>query len=219
MLPRVLETEIMDSADEANEYDAMDHGQVNATFVDDLLAAIGAARLVLDVGTGTALIPLELCRRSSPTRVVGVDMAREMLLVGRENVARAGASERVRLLLADAKRLPFADRSMAVVASNSLVHHIPDPQAALVELVRVAARPARIFVRDLLRPANERTLQTLVDQHAADATPRQRVMLADSLRASLTLEELRQIVARLGFPAAAVQQTSDRHWTWAVNQG
>jgi len=41
-------------------------------------------------------------------------------------------------------------------------------------------------------------------------------MLADSLRASLTLEELREIIAGLGFSPESVQQTSDRHWTWAV---
>ena len=38
MLPRVLEPEVMDSPDEARDYDAMDHGQVNRAFVNDLLA-------------------------------------------------------------------------------------------------------------------------------------------------------------------------------------
>ena len=40
-LARVLEPEVMDSTDEARDYDAMDHGEVNRRFVDDLLAAQG----------------------------------------------------------------------------------------------------------------------------------------------------------------------------------
>ena len=64
MLQRVLEPELMDTADEAREYDAMDHSAVNRQFVDDLLAVCPAPRDVLDVGTGTALDP----RGTLPTR-------------------------------------------------------------------------------------------------------------------------------------------------------
>ena len=40
MLPRILEPELMDTAEDAREYDAMDHAAVNAVFVNDLLAAL-----------------------------------------------------------------------------------------------------------------------------------------------------------------------------------
>ena len=39
MLPRTLEPEIMDSPDDALQYDLMDHGAVNRGFVADLLTA------------------------------------------------------------------------------------------------------------------------------------------------------------------------------------
>ena len=39
-LDRILEPEVMDSAEEARDYDAMDHSEVNRRFVDDLLAAL-----------------------------------------------------------------------------------------------------------------------------------------------------------------------------------
>ena len=41
-LSRILEPEIMDSPEEAADYDSMDHAEVNRRFVDDLLAAIAA---------------------------------------------------------------------------------------------------------------------------------------------------------------------------------
>ena len=40
-LARTLEPELMDTAEEAQLYDAMDHAEVNRRFVDDLLATIG----------------------------------------------------------------------------------------------------------------------------------------------------------------------------------
>ena len=104
-ISRVLEPEVMDSPEEASAYDAMDHGQVNAAFCADLLALTPSPDLarVLDVGTGTALIPVELCRRHPGARVVGIDLAPSMLEVGRRNVERAALSGVVSLGLADAK--------------------------------------------------------------------------------------------------------------------
>jgi hypothetical protein len=40
-------------------------------------------------------------------------------------------------------------------------------------------------------------------------------MFDASLRAALTLDEVREIVRELGGLPDAVTQTSDRHWTWA----
>ena len=118
--------------------------------------------------------------------------------------------------LADAKRLPFADGSFAAVMSNSIIHHIPEPAAVISEMVRVLRAGGSIFVRDLLRPADEPIVTTLVNQYAAGANDHQRQMFAASLHAALTLEEVRQLVAAAGLDPAAARQTSDRHWTWSA---
>jgi ubiquinone/menaquinone biosynthesis C-methylase UbiE len=216
MLPRVLEPEVMDSPAEARDYDAMDHSQVNRVFVADFLALWDGRGPVLDVGTGTAQIPVELCRQSATAAVTAIDLAEHMLALGRENVRRAGLEGRVRLEPGDAKRLPYAAGSFGAVISNSIVHHIPEPAAVLAEMARVLSPGGRLFVRDLLRPPDEATLRHLVDTYAAGANDHQRQMFGDSLRAALTLEEVRALVTSLGFDPATVQQTTDRHWTWAV---
>src|SRR5436305_1072198 len=84
MLPRVLEPEVMDSPEEARDYDAMDHSHVNRVFVTDFLAVWRGRGPVLDVGTGTAQIPIELCRQTDAATVVGIDLAEHMLAVGRD---------------------------------------------------------------------------------------------------------------------------------------
>jgi ubiquinone/menaquinone biosynthesis C-methylase UbiE len=218
MLPRVLEPEVMDSADEARDYDAMDHAAVNRAFAADFLAAWDGRNPVLDCGTGTAQIPIELGRQSATARVVGIDLAQSMLDLGAENVRRAGLHGRIELRLCDAKRLPLVDGHFGAVMSNSIVHHIPGPLGVLKEMVRVTAPGGLLFVRDLMRPADEATLERLVAAYAGGANAHQQKMFADSLRAALTLTEIRALVAGLGFDSATVQATSDRHWTWSARR-
>jgi ubiquinone/menaquinone biosynthesis C-methylase UbiE len=214
MLPRRLEPEVMDSAQEARDYDAMDHAAVNRVFVDDFLAAWDGRGPLLDVGTGTAQIPVALCRSHPNAEVVGIDLAEHMLAVGRENVRRAGLESRIRLERWDAKQMPCPDGAFGAVMSNSIAHHAPEPRRVLAEMARAAAPGGTLLVRDLLRPGDEAALGRLVELYAAGANERQRRLYADSLRAALTLAEVRSLVEGLGFDPAAVRQTSDRHWTW-----
>lgn len=226
MLVRVLEPEVMDSEADAREYDSMDHAAVNAVFAGDLVAAVdnwslkrpvrsgGSELEIIDLGAGTAQIPVEICHRLPSVRVVAVDAAASMLAIAEQNVAAAGLADRIELVLADAKVLPFGDGSFSAVISNSIVHHIAEPAAVLAEAVRVAAAGALQFHRDLCRPADEEELARLVTTYAGGATPYQQRLFAESLRAALTLEEMRSLVEELGFAAEAVRMTSDRHWTW-----
>jgi ubiquinone/menaquinone biosynthesis C-methylase UbiE len=219
MLFRVLEPELMDTPAEAAEYDAMDHREVNGLFVGDLLAAIGERNELLegemlDLGTGTAQIPVEFCRQSPDGRIMAVDAAIEMLEIARYNLELGGATQRVRLDHIDAKALPYADGRFSVVMSNSIVHHIPEPATVLREAVRVTAPGGILFFRDLLRPGSDEEVQRLVEHYAGDCTEHQRAMFEASLRAALTLDEVRTLITLLGFSADGVQTTSDRHWTW-----
>jgi ubiquinone/menaquinone biosynthesis C-methylase UbiE len=226
MIDRQLEAEAMDTAEEAREYDLMDHATVNARFVTDLLDAVTRlgrpdldGRFLVDVGTGTARIPIEFCRAQPAGRVVAVDLAHEMLRVARENVSSAGVTARVALQLARVTALPFRDACSPVVVSNSLIHHLPDPPLAFKELARIVSRGGMLFVRDLFRPASLAVIDQLVDTYAAGATAHQRQLLADSLRAALTLDEVREAIRGLPFAQVSLAATSDRHWTLAALRG
>jgi ubiquinone/menaquinone biosynthesis C-methylase UbiE len=228
MLQRILEPELMDTADDAREYDAMDHAAVNSLFVSDLLVAMGgwgrvsaspqtASMRVLDLGAGTAQIPIELARRALHIRITAVDAAESMLALARTNIVAANFADRIDVALADAKRLPFADGAFDAVISNSIVHHIPEPRAVIAEAIRVTAPGGLLFHRDLARPLDEPAVQVLVNTYANEATPYQRRLFADSLRAALTVEEMAALVASFGFDRSAVKMTSDRHWTWCAS--
>ena len=218
MLTRVLEPEVMDSPEDALGYDSMDHSAVNRTFVDDFLKLVADGPFpgrILDLGTGTALIPIELCRRVAEVRVVAVDLAESMLDLAKSNIVLAEVVERITLERVDGKQLPYPSGEFAATISNSIVHHVPDPRHVMSEAVRVTAVGGWLFFRDPLRPESDQQVETLVAQYAPGTSVRQRGLFDASLRAALSLDEIREIVTTLGFPKNSVAQTSDRHWTFA----
>jgi ubiquinone/menaquinone biosynthesis C-methylase UbiE len=221
MLPRILEPEVMDSLAEAVDYDSMDHAEVNRLFAEDFLK-VGPDRLpgratcrVLDVGTGTAQIPIEICQRRNDLRITAIDLAAHMLQIAQRNVIAAGMTAQIKLEQVDAKGLPYGDAEFDAVISNSIVHHIPEPSLAFREMVRVLRKGGSLFVRDLLRPPDMQTLERLVAVYAGEANEHQRQMFHDSLHAALSLEEVRDLARDAGLAEDWARQTSDRHWTIA----
>ncbi len=216
MIPRILEPEAMDTPAEAADYDAMDHSVVNERFAADFLDTHGPCRggEVLDVGTGTARIPIALCRVDPEARVVGLDLAEAMLELAGRNVNEAGLSDRIRLERGDGKGLAHPSATFEAVVSNTIVHHIPDPSPALAEMARVVAPGGTLFVRDLARPDTLEDVHRLVDLHASGESPRACALFEASLHAALTVGEVQSLVVALGLPADGVTMTSDRHWTW-----
>ena len=246
MLERVLEPEVMDTAEEARDYDSMDHAAVNARFCVDLLqfAALGgkpalgriAPPRVIDFGTGTALIPIALAGQASGFTLVGIDLSEHMLTLGRSNVSRAGLAARVSLARVDAKATAYEDGAFGATISNSIIHHIPEPVLCFNEMWRVTAKGGLLFVRDLHRPDDLAEVDRLVALYAGEppggeppgeppADParvasleNQRVLFRASLCAALTVREVVAMVEPLGVPVSAVKMTSDRHWTLACEK-
>jgi ubiquinone/menaquinone biosynthesis C-methylase UbiE len=215
-LPRVLEPEVMSTAAEAGEYDEMDFSATDQLFAERAAQLVRGAsapvNLIADLGSGNAKIPLAMCPLvPGATRVCAVEMSPEMLAVAARNRTRDGAA--LQLVAADAKRVPFADRSVGMVTSNSLVHHIPDPRAVFQEIARIARPGAPILIRDLVRPENHDALETLVQAHAANWSPLQRMLFSDSLHAALTLVEVRALLDESGLSDVNVTQVTDRHWS------
>jgi ubiquinone/menaquinone biosynthesis C-methylase UbiE len=221
MLQRILEPEVMDTESEAVDYDSMDHAEVNRLFADDFLAQSPAGlpghatTSVLDVGTGTAQIPIEICRRRDDLRITAIDLAAHMLQLAQRNVIREGLTSRIKLEHLDAKSLSYAPAAFDAVISNSIIHHIPEPRDSFREMVRVLRPGGMLFVRDLLRPPDRESLEKLVARYAGDANLHQQQMFRESLHAALSLVEVGELLRDAKCPAEWVRQTSDRHWTIA----
>ncbi len=238
MLPRTLEPEVMDSEQDAREYNRMDHSAVNVKFVDEFLLFLSNNDLrlrtqedppfdeledqpeviasFLDVGTGTALIPIELCKRSPEVRVMAIDLAVSMLDLATLNVDVAGFRSQIQLAHIDAKDSGLEDGMFDSVISNSIIHHIPEPASTVEGMIRTTREGGVIFVRDLMRPDSAAEVDSLVQLYASNESEYARRLFGESLHASLTLEEMRELVSSFGGDPESVAATSDRHWTWAT---
>ena len=104
----------------------------------EMLAHVDGAdpKAILDVATGTAGVALALTR-GTDAQITGIDITEAMLRRGHARVARAGASDRVRLVVGQAERLPFPDSSFDALTFTYLLRYVADPAATLRELERV----------------------------------------------------------------------------------
>ena len=102
------------------------------------LAGVRPGHAVLDLGTGTGIAALEAAEAVGPAgSVVGLDLSDGMLAVARAHAARSGFESRLRFVKGDAERPDFPDRTFdAVIALFSLLH-LPHPDAALRQMLRV----------------------------------------------------------------------------------
>jgi demethylmenaquinone methyltransferase/2-methoxy-6-polyprenyl-1,4-benzoquinol methylase len=107
--------------------------------------------LMLDVASGTAGVALQLAARTS-SDVVGLDLTRNMLARGKENVAEAGMSERISLVAGRAEQLPFPDATFDALTFTYLLRYVDDPQATLRELARVVKPGGTVASLEFLLP-------------------------------------------------------------------
>lgn len=212
MLERVLEPEVMDTQEDADEYATIDNTEVNDQFVREALELAPASGVVIDAGSGPGDIAILLAQRAPRLRVVAVDLGEHMLTMARDRVAAAGLRDRVEIVRADVKSTGRASGSFDMVLSNSLVHHIPEPLQFLAEVQRIARPAAAIFIKDLHRPETEAEHRHIVGTYARDCTPYQRRLFSDSLRAALTVAEVEAMCVGLGLAGVRVRRCSDRHW-------
>ena len=204
----------MDTPEDAQEFEEMDHSEVNRIFVDDLLAGGEIGKYVVDLGCGPAAIPIELCSRDDNVQVMAIDSAISMLEVAKIQIDFAGLLDQVFLEHADVKDMGEFEPDMAeTVMSNSLIHHLAQPELALQSALYLLKPGGRLFIRDLYRPDSNETVEKLVSQYVSNETQYAQQLFRQSLCASLTLDEIQDVAGGFGISKEHVQMTSDRHWT------
>lgn len=210
---RVLEAEVMESADEVSVYAgaaAREHLEVlDDRFVDQALDLVRDGR-ALDVGTGPAQIPVKMLARAPGLSMVGVDRGAGMLALARAARDAGGLASRLEVLHADARKLPFADGSFDLVVSNSVLHHLADPKPMLNEMRRVMRPGGALLVADLKRPAAPLMWPHML-WHGRNYSGLMWRLFRDSVRASFSLAELADVAAQLGWKDAEVTAWSSSH--------
>jgi 2-polyprenyl-3-methyl-5-hydroxy-6-metoxy-1,4-benzoquinol methylase len=89
---------------------------------------------VLDVGCGEGVLTVEWAERLGDGRVVGIDLEDPKLRAEWERRERPNLEFRAE----EATRLSFADDEFNLAAAIEVLEHVPDPEATLREMARVA---------------------------------------------------------------------------------
>jgi len=114
--------------------------------------AVAAVRprgtIALDLGTGTGDMAIELRRRGA-ARVIAADFSGAMLAAALE---KASDTDGIEFALADALRLPFADKTFDVVTNAYLLRNLGDLEAGLGEMARVLRPGGRLACLDMTQP-------------------------------------------------------------------
>ena len=106
---------------------------------------------MLDLCTGTGDLALAYARRfESP--ILAADFCPEMLDFGRRKACRAGVSEQITFVEADAQQLPFPDNHFQVVTVAFGLRNITDTDRGLREMVRVCRPGGVVAVLEFSTP-------------------------------------------------------------------
>lgn len=204
----------MDLQHEVDAYASADFRDVNARFVERALAVAPTAAealRVVDLGCGPGEITISLAMARPKWEVLGIDGSSPMLQVASKRAARE-LVRNVRFRLTDVRRLAAEFGPFDLIVSNSLLHHIRDPNELWETIRRVAAPGATVLVRDLFRPASVDEAQAIVESYAGNESETLKDEFLRSLRAAYTVDEVRDQLSRLGLGESfTVEAVSDRH--------
>jgi len=214
-MQRVTEPELMDDPLQAAAYAAADfaepHRRIVETF-DECFPETELTGTVLDLGCGPGDISFRFAARFPTCSVIGVDGSAAMIRLANVRKARiATPGKRVTFIegLIPGAAIPAVP--YAAIVSNSLLHHLHDPQVLWQTVVRHAGAGTRIFIADLLRPESEGHAGRLVEMYADGEPEVLRRDFYHSLCAAFKPREVAAQIAAAGLGELSVQVISDRH--------
>jgi len=213
-MERVPEPELMEDDAQAQAYAEADFAEAHSRCIEllrEVLPGLGEEGRALDLGCGPGDVTIRFARAFPGWRVDGVDGSAAMLRYGRAAVERAGLQGRVALIQAYLPEGGVPGEGYDLILSNSLLHHLGEPQVLWSSVRRWGGDGAHVFVMDLLRPESRERAQGLVEAYSGGEPEILRHDFFHSLLAAYRVAEVEGQLAAAGLGHLAVQPASDRH--------
>lgn len=106
---------------------------------------------ILDVATGTGDLAITATQIKN-VKIVGVDIAEDMLAVGRSKIQRKGLSDKIELKFGDSENLPFEKGMFDAAMVAFGVRNFENLDLGLSEMNRVLKKNAKIYILEFSMP-------------------------------------------------------------------
>jgi ubiquinone/menaquinone biosynthesis C-methylase UbiE len=212
MMDRVLEPELMEDLEQVFAYAKADFKIPHKQFVQRLKAIVQNSSFsgkVLDLGCGPGDISCHVAKALPLCKIDAIDGSNLMIAYA-VNSMPSGLQDRLNFIHGKLPDTILPESSYDLIFSNSLLHHLPDPQVLWQVIKQYSKSGTRIAVMDLMRPGTKIMAKTLVEMYA---TNEPKILQSDfycSLLAAFTPKEINKQLIEAGL-SLTVEQISDRH--------
>ncbi|MBA7674725.1 2-methoxy-6-polyprenyl-1,4-benzoquinol methylase [subsurface metagenome] len=152
---------------------------------------------VLDIGTGSGLLAIELGKvKDANFDIIAIDISPNMVSKAIENAKQAGVEDKIRFLVSTAAALPFPDNSFDLVISYASLHHWFEPVTVFNEVARVVKETGDFIIRDNKRVYQNPFWKSVIWFISRFMNKRHRENWPKAILASYTVPEVKEILSR-----------------------
>ena len=167
---------------------------------------------VLDLACGPADICVRFARAYPHCLIHGVDGSEAMLRLGQIRLLEEQLEQRVQLFRSHLPTPELPRDQYDVIISNSLLHHLSDPQILWNSVQQFGRSSAPVFIMDLIRPPSTTDARRLVHTYASGESE---VLQRDFYRSLLSAYQTDEVECQLeaaGLKHLFMTMVSNRHW-------
>jgi len=115
-----------------------------AKIANDIVAKMGNGN-ILDLGSGTGYLAIEIAKKAPGLQVHGIDLSRQMVKIAGRH---ARGVDNAQFVFGNAAKLPFKNNSIDLVVSTGASHHWKTPQLVFDECYRVLKYGGEAWIYD-----------------------------------------------------------------------
>ena len=224
-MERVPEPELMEEKEQVISYDDADFSEGEFNLINQIShyllrkkISLSEKDLIVDLGCGPGNISQKLAIKWPNTEVVGIDGSKEMILraqYNKEIYTYKKNLKNLRYICSDIKDIKsnnfFLKKKISLLVSNSLIHHITHLEDFFNTIRSLSSNITVNFHKDLKRPLDEKSALKLKAQCSKNYNE---ILTNDyyaSLRASYTVEELKNFTLENDLSSLDVFEDGDKY--------